>query len=139
MPQFYLIKDEKVYSGEYVEDFNSVTVYAGERSKTSQLNSARVDWLAEILLGHLIREGHAKPIQFIVVAEKNGIQVLKVIEPGPGGSSTVAFLVVGPQGVLGDFSDLEGAMAYFEELTEEPDDSDDDDDSAKTDFSPSNW
>lgn len=32
MPQFYMIKDDKVYSGEYVEDFNFLTVFAGGES-----------------------------------------------------------------------------------------------------------
>lgn len=119
MTQFYMIKDKKVYSGEYVEDFNSLTVYAGGESKSSQLNGMRIESLAKMLLSHLIREGHAKPEQVIPVLVIDGLMVLQVTETDVDGSVTVTFLVSGPAGILGTFNSRGEAEAYIEQLLSE--------------------
>lgn len=123
MTKFYMIKDKKVYSGEYVEDFNFLTVYAGGETKSSQLNGMRIESLAKMLLSHLIREGHAKPEQVIPVLVIDGLMVLQVTETDVDGSVTVTFLVSGPAGILGSFNSRGEAEAYIEQLlnvAEEP-------------------
>jgi hypothetical protein len=119
MTQFYMIKDKKVYSGEYAINGNSITVYAGEESKSSQLNGMEPDSLAGMLLTHLIREGHAVAEHTVPIVVKNGLIVLQLTETSSDGSVSVTFLVSGPLGLLGVFNSRAEAEAYLEELLSE--------------------
>lgn len=122
MTQFYIIKNEQVYSGEYSIDGNLITVYAGGESKTSQLNGMKPEGLAGMLLKHLVREGYAIPVQTIPVFVKNGLRIFQLTETNIDGSVIVTFLVSGPLGSLGVFNSRGEAEAFLDELLSEEDD-----------------
>lgn len=86
MTQFYMIKNLKVYSGEYALNGNLITVYAGDESKNSQLNGMDSGRLANQLLSNLIREGHAFPLETVPIKVINGLIILQLTETSANGT-----------------------------------------------------